>query len=288
MSGKRAFRTCQKAVVAKKIKGSNTADKHFEADSIKGNNTIKDTDIEDLAQNDDIWRPVNWEKTLSNIKEMRETRNAPVDTMGCDKCVDYNTKPEIMRFQALVSLMLSSQTKDEVTFAAMDRLKTYKTGLSIESILEISEEALGQLIHPVGFWRRKAKYIKQTAELLKDKFSGDIPKTVELLCTLPGVGPKMAHICMKTAWGVVSGIGVDTHVHRISNRIGWVKTPTKTPEQTRIALESWIPRDLWEEVNNLLVGFGQQTCKPVKPLCDTCANQAICPYVQGKKGSKKN
>lgn len=92
-----------------------------------------------------------------------------------------------------------------------------------------------------------------------------------------GVGPKMAHIVMRVAWGIVTGIGVDTHVHRIANRLKWVKKPTKTPEETRVSLESWLPFELWWEVNELLVGFGQNTCKPVHPLCSQCLNNDICP-----------
>lgn len=94
---------------------------------------------------------------------------------------------------------------------------------------------------------------------------------------MPGVGPKMAHICMATAWNVVTGVGVDVHVHRISNRMGWVPKPTKEPEQTRIALENWLPKHLWREVNHLLVGFGQTTCTPVKPKCVDCLNFQVCP-----------
>ncbi|EEB16435.1 endonuclease III, putative [Pediculus humanus corporis] len=238
------------------------------------------SDFEDFGNHLVEWKPNNWEKTLMNIREMRKDKSAPVDTMGCDKCLDSECEPKVKRFHALVSLMLSSQTKDQVTFAAMQRLKNYKTGLTIESIIEMSDDTLGELIYPVGFWKQKTKYLKQTCQVLKEKFDGDIPNTVELLCSLPGVGLKMAHICMKTAWDVISGIGVDTHVHRIANRIGWVHKPTKTPEETRISLESWLPKELWEEINNLLVGFGQQICKPTKPLCNSCKNQPFCPYAK--------
>ena len=94
----------------------------------------------------------------------------------------------------------------------MTRLKDH--GLTIDNILATSDEKLGELIYPVGFWKRKVVYIKETCQILKDKFDGDIPNTVEELCKLKGVGPKMAHLCMNIAWGQQSGIGVDTHVHR--------------------------------------------------------------------------
>ena len=100
--------------------------------------------------------------------------------------------------------------------------------------------------------------------MLRDRFSGRVPSTINELTSLPGVGPKMAHIAMNVTFGIVSGIGVDTHVHRISNGLGWVKT--KTAEQTRISLEKWLPKPLWSEVNVLLVGFGQQLQAPHPPV----------------------
>lgn len=221
--------------------------------------------------------PPNWKAVLENLREMRKGFDAPVDSMGCDKCYDTNAKAEVIRYQSLLSLMLSSQTKDQVTHAAMLRLREH--GCTIDQILATSDEELGKLIIPVGFWKSKVKYIKNTSEILKKQYNYDIPKTVVDLCKLPGVGPKMAHLCMKTAWGEVTGIGVDTHVHRISNRLGWVNT--KKPEETRKVLESWLPYELWSEVNHLLVGFGQQICQPTKPQCATCLNHNLCPY--GKK-----
>ncbi|XP_074027524.1 nth-like DNA glycosylase 1 [Leptinotarsa decemlineata] len=218
--------------------------------------------------------PYNWETVLTNLREMRKNCDAPVDTMGCHKCHEEDALPNVMRYQILISLMLSSQTKDQVTHAAMEKLKNH--GCTVENILKTSDEKLGELIYPVGFWKSKVKYIKRTTEILEKEYNSDIPDTVEKLCKLPGVGPKMAHICMNTAWGQVTGIGVDTHVHRISNRLGWVDT--KTPEETRKALEGWLPYDLWSEVNHLLVGFGQQICQPVRPQCATCLNHEICPY----------
>lgn len=222
------------------------------------------------------WHPKNWHEVVNNIREMRKQRDAPVDTMGCDKCADESASPEEIRYHSLVSLMLSSQTKDAVTYAAMQKLRQH--GLTVPSILAIDDKTLGELIYPVSFWKSKVNYIKKTTQILQDEYNGDIPDSVEKLCKLPGVGPKMAHLCMKTAWGVLTGIGVDTHVHRISNRLGWVPKATKTPEATRVALESWLPTELWDEVNNLMVGFGQQVCKPVNPLCSTCLNKTLCPF----------
>lgn len=235
--------------------------------------TIK-SDTNEITSISD-WKPPNWVKTLDNIRKMRKEVVAPVDNMGCDQAADINEPPEVIRYHVLISLMLSSQTKDEINFAAMQRLKQH--GLTVDSILEISDDNLGKIIYPVGFWKTKVQYIKRTTRILKDTYNGDIPNTIKDLCQLPGVGPKMAHLCMSCAWNEVTGIGVDTHVHRISNRLGWVKKTTKTPENTRIALESWLPKELWREVNHLLVGFGQTICRPIGPHCDSCLNKTTCP-----------
>uniref|UniRef100_UPI00398F1D9A endonuclease III-like protein 1 n=1 Tax=Pristiophorus japonicus TaxID=55135 RepID=UPI00398F1D9A len=221
------------------------------------------------------WEPKDWREQLDNIWEMRKGRDAPVDHMGAEQCFDKTAALQVMRYQVLLSLMLSSQTKDQVTYAAMKRLREH--GLTVENILKMEDKTLGELIYPVGFWRSKVKYIKQTTAILKEQYNGDIPSSVRELLKLPGVGPKMAHLVMKLAWNNVSGISVDTHVHRISNRLKWVKKETKTPEQSRLALEEWMPRDLWSETNWLLVGFGQQICLPVNPCCAGCLNREICP-----------
>ncbi|KAM9490284.1 endonuclease III-like protein 1 isoform 3-T3 [Salvelinus alpinus] len=216
---------------------------------------------------------------------MRSARDAPVDLMGAEKCYDRHAPDEVRRYQVLVSLMLSSQTRDQVTSAALQRLRAH--GCTVDNIVNTDDDTLGQLIYPVGFWRTKVKYLKQTSVMLQREFRGDIPNTVEGLVRLPGVGPKMAHLAMDIAWHQVSGIGVDTHVHRISNRLGWTRGGTKNPEETRKALEDWLPRDLWSEINWLLVGFGQQVCLPVNPLCSVCLNQHSCPSAHQASPAKR-
>jgi endonuclease-3 len=231
--------------------------------------------------------PAVWKQQLANIQAMRAGRDAPVDTMGCERCADASAPPPVYRFQTLVSLMLSSQTKDPVTYAAMMRLRALPGGLSVDSVRATAVETLEQTIYPVGFYRNKAKFLKAAADVLADKFCGDIPDSIAGLCSLTGVGPKMAHICMAVAWGRTEGIGVDTHVHRIANRLGWVPN-TPTPEHTRVALEGWLPREHWGEVNILLVGFGQQRCLPVTPLCEGCLNKDICPVGAGLRSPGRN
>ncbi|XP_047389034.1 endonuclease III-like protein 1 isoform X1 [Sciurus carolinensis] len=225
------------------------------------------------------WEPQGWQQQLANIRTMRSKKDAPVDQLGAEHCYDPNAPPKVRRYQVLLSLMLSSQTKDQVTAGAMQRLRA--RGLTVDRILQMDDGTLGELIYPVGFWRNKVKFIKQTSAILQQHYDGDIPATVAELVALPGVGPKMAHLAMAVAWGTISGIAVDTHVHRIANRLRWTQRPTKSPEETRAALEEWLPRELWSEINGLLVGFGQQTCLPVHPHCQTCLNQALCPTAQG-------
>ncbi|XP_070579877.1 endonuclease III-like protein 1 [Ptychodera flava] len=221
------------------------------------------------------WQPPLWREQFANVREMRKKRDAPVDSMGCERVADQYAAPQVYRYQTLISLMLSSQTKDQVNAAAMEKLKAH--GCTVGNILKTDDKTLGELIYPVGFWKRKVDYIKRTSQILHDKYDDDIPDTVKGLCDLPGVGPKMAYLCMNIAWDKLSGIGVDTHVHRISNRLKWVKKATNQPEDTRKALEEWLPREYWKEINWLFVGFGQQICTPISPKCHTCLNKSICP-----------
>ncbi|KAM8716476.1 hypothetical protein ACLKA7_003366 [Drosophila subpalustris] len=225
----------------------------------------------------------NWWQQLENVRLMRSEKPAPVDTQGCHQCADKNADEKTQRFHKLVALMLSSQTKDETTFEAMNRLKAQS--LTPGSIKDMPIGDLEKLLHPVSFYKNKAKYLKQTSQILIDKYNEDIPDNIQELLKLPGVGPKMGHICMATAWDKVTGIGVDTHVHRIANRLGWLKKPTKEPEQTRIQLESWLPQHLWSEVNHLFVGFGQTICTPLRPNCGDCLNRHICPSSTASKKS---
>uniref|UniRef100_A0A5S6Q6T5 Endonuclease III homolog n=1 Tax=Trichuris muris TaxID=70415 RepID=A0A5S6Q6T5_TRIMR len=256
----------------------------------QGKGTTKEPELLDKEGDSrivaDSWQPPNWLSMLENIEAMRSGKEAPVDTSGCSRLSEPNANPKTKRYQLLLALMLSSQTKDIVTAAAMRRLKEH--GCSLENVLAMSEEQLGKLIYPVSFWKTKARMIKKTSRVLLENYDGDIPQTAKELCQLPGVGPKMAYLAVQTAWNRCDGIGVDTHVHRISNRLGFVPKVTKTPEQTRKALESWLPKQYWSSINELLVGFGQTVCQPRYPKCQSCLNVDICPYARNadKQGAK--
>lgn len=224
--------------------------------------------------------PSDWAALYAAAKRMRQPGGAAspaaVDTMGCERLADRAASPRDQRFHTLVALMLSSQTKDTTNAAAMRRLQTElpshapgtPAGLTLENMLAVAPEVLNELIWAVGFHNNKTRYLKQTAVVLRDQWGGDIPDTIEGLVALPGVGPKMAHLCLSSAWGRTEGIGVDVHVHRITNLWGWHKT--KNPEETRMALQSWLPREKWHEINWLLVGLGQTICAPVGRKCGEC------------------
>ena len=235
--------------------------------------------------------PPPWKEQYAAIQEMRRRHVAPVDTMGCERQAELERPPIVQRFQHLVALMLSSQTKDTTTAVAMNRLRTElpPPGLTLEGIRQVEPARLNELIRLVGFHNNKTRFLKRTADILVDQYNGDIPDTAAKIMELPGVGPKMAHLCMSAAWGRTEGIGVDVHVHRISNLLGW--HATRTPEETRGWLEGWLPREKWHEVNGLLVGFGQTICLPVGRRCGECtlSVQGLCPsaVVERRKKVKR-
>lgn len=216
--------------------------------------TIKQQ-YEEGAENTTVKAPNDWQEIYELVFELRKDRTAPCDGSGCEALPDRSGSERDFRFQVLISLMLSSQTKDATVGEAVRAMQADKL-LNVESIAEMSPETLNKYIQKVGFHNNKTKYIKQTVNLLLEKYNGDIPPTAAEMMELPGIGPKMAYIAESVAWNRQSGIGVDTHMHRLFNALRWVKS--KNPEQTRVQLEAWLPQDKWGEVNLLWVGFGQE------------------------------
>ena len=184
--------------------------------------------------------------------DLRKDRTAPVDYFGSEA---LPIRGKDFEFQTLIALMLSSQTKDQMVGKIMRQLQNH--GLSVKNIAKTSDAKLHKLIYGVGFHNRKVLYIKNTVKVLLEKHNGRVPGNLKDLIALPGVGPKMAIIILNVAFDKQVGISVDTHLHRICREIGWTKN-AKNPEDTRRQLESWLPRELWGEINLLLVGIGQE------------------------------
>lgn len=174
-------------------------------------------------------------------------------------------------FQILISCILSLRTKDEVTREASYRL--FSIAKTPRAILQIPIHILRKTIYPVGFYRKKAKTIKSISQKLIEEYKGKVPDTIEELLKFNGVGRKTANLVVSLGFGK-PGICVDTHVHRISNRWGYVKTAT--PYDTEFALRKKLPRKYWKEINELLVTFGQNICKPISPFCSKCDMFRYC------------
>jgi endonuclease III len=178
-------------------------------------------------------------------------------------------------FQVLISTMLSAQTRDPVTHAASMRL--FRVASTPAALATLPPMRIQKLIYPVSFYRVKARAVKEASRQILDRFAGRVPDRMEDLLTLPGVGRKTANLVLLLAHASRDNICVDTHVHRISNRLGWVRT--KTPEQTEQALYRVVARRFWPRVNLYLVTWGQNVCRPIYPRCRACVVSALCPKI---------
>ncbi|HEU5407061.1 MAG TPA: endonuclease III [Nitrospira sp.] len=177
-------------------------------------------------------------------------------------------------FLILISTLLSLRTKDRTTREAGDRL--FAIARTPAAMLKLPLKKLEQVIYPVGFYRTKAKAIHQICRRLIDEYGGVVPDSIDELVTFPGVGRKTANLVVTIGYGK-PGICVDIHVHRISNRWGYIKT--KTPEESEQALRRTLPKQYWIIYNDLLVPYGQNLCLPVSPLCRTCKLTELCDRV---------
>ena len=185
-------------------------------------------------------------------------------------------------FQVLIATLLSAQTKDAVTHAASTRL--FRVARTPRTMAALPLARIRQLIYPVSFYRTKARHVKACCEQLLARFGGRVPRTMDELLSLPGVGRKTANLVMILSHASRDNICVDTHVHRIANRLGWVRT--RTPEQTEQALYRVVARRWWPDVNLYLVTWGQNVCKPVYPRCAACVVSAHCAKVGVTKVSR--
>jgi endonuclease-3 len=198
-----------------------------------------------------------------------------------EKSLGLRTPPAMVKigqkadpFRILVGCLISARTRDEVTEAACSRL--FQRIKGPKGLLKLTTRQVEKEIYPVAFYRNKAKALKSLSADLLDRFDGQVPETLEELLTLQGVGRKTANLTLILAFDGM-GICVDTHVHRIANRWGYVETTT--PEQTEAALRKKLPQKYWQRINEWLVGFGQTVCKPLSPLCSQCPVEKQCPRI---------
>ena len=195
---------------------------------------------------------------------------APFKTPAVTEVAQRNRDP----FRVLVSCIISLRTKDEVTEQASKRL--FARADAAQSLLKLTTREIEKLIFPAGFYRTKARTLRELARRLIDEHNGRVPDSLEELLKLKGVGRKTANLVVTMAFNQ-PGICVDIHVHRISNRLGWVQT--KTPEQTEMALRASLPQRYWISINDQLVTFGQNLCQPVSPWCSKCPLEKSCPKI---------
>lgn len=177
-------------------------------------------------------------------------------------------------FKILISCLLSLRTQDKNTEKASNNL--FAVATTPESILALSDEELEKLIFSSGHYKKKARTLKHVSKILLEEFNGNVPNTKEELMSIKGIGPKTANIVLAFAFGKLV-LPIDTHCHRIPNRLGWIKT--KTPEQTEIELSHLLPREYWKDFNGIFVQFGQTICKPISPLCSQCPVEEYCPKI---------
>ncbi|KAM7261347.1 hypothetical protein ACFE04_008714 [Oxalis oulophora] len=237
--------------------------------------------------------PAKWEQVLEGIRKMRCSEEEPEDKFEkahtslpprehfdlrqilLTRCSEYFFKIFINAFTSVHMTTLLTCP------GATERLRQNNL-LTADNINKADESTLKELIYPVGFYTIKASNMKKIAKICLVKYGGDIPSTLEELLSLPGVGPKIAHLVMHIAWNKVLGICVDTHVHRICNRLGWVfkkgtTQKTSSPEETRKALELWLPKEEWVSINPTLVLFEQTICTPLRSRCEMCSISSMCP-----------
>ncbi len=211
-------------------------------------------------------KTMNIDKIYSILREQFKSYPAPVVDL-----IEVQTKDP---FKILVTTILSARTKDQTTSEVAHRL--FKVIDRVDDLTKYSVEEIEELIYPVGFFRNKAKYLNKLPEVLKEKFNNRIPDRIDDLTTLPGVGRKTANLVRAIAFKKPA-ICVDVHVHRISNRLGYVNT--KTPLETELALRSKLPKEYWLMFNSYLVAFGQNHCTPRNPKCSTCKIYDECERI---------
>jgi endonuclease III len=210
-----------------------------------------------------------------NLLPVMRTLAREIDGLELPAVEKISDSQEEDPFQVLIATLLSARTQDATTLAASTRL--FRVARTPRTMARLSVRQIERLIYPVSFYRHKAKHVKATCGILVSRFGGHVPATMEELLTLPGVGRKTANLVLILAFKSLKNICVDTHVHRISNRLGWVRT--NTPDETEQALYRATASRWWPYINLYLVTWGQNVCRPVYPRCGACAIERYCPKV---------
>ncbi len=223
------------------------------------------------------------ERTEETAEKAEKCSPAPVEEVFQTLLKHFKTKPPSMDpFKVLISTILSQRTRDENTeVAANNLLAKYPTP---EELAKADIKDVEKLIRPAGFYRAKAKSVVEVSRILVEKYGGEVPRDMETLLTLPSVGRKTAN-CVLVYGYDMDALPVDTHVHRISNRLCWVRT--KTPDETEKALRDVIPRKYWKPINSLLIDFGRRVCLPSNPKCKICPIAHLCPSKKQSAANKK-
>jgi endonuclease-3 len=206
------------------------------------------------------------DKVLTILQKESGNWHVPIVTLVAQRSLDP--------FQILISTLLSLRTKDETTTAASNRL--FSVAATPNKLLELSKEKIQTLIYPVGFYKRKSENILKVCRIILDNYRGKVPDDLDLLLELPGVGRKTANLVITLGFGK-PGICVDTHVHRITNRFGYVRT--RHPDETEMKLREILLKKWWIPINDILVAFGQELCKPVSPFCSRCKVKNYCERI---------
>ena len=217
-----------------------------------------------------IAEKIDWSGVFKSLETFISGQHKPSISL----IAEMNNDP----YRVLFSTIISLRTRDEVTLSASDRL--FNEAPNLEKLIMLTEEKVGQLIYPAAFYHNKAASIKKCATIILNEYDGIVPGDRELLLRLPGVGRKTANLTLNLGFGI-NAICVDTHVHRISNRMGWVKT--KTPDETELALEVILPEEYWIPLNEMLVSYGQKICTPLSPRCSLCVLTKHCKKLEVKR-----
>jgi endonuclease-3 len=217
-----------------------------------------------------------------NVEPVMRALARAIDGLELPAVEKISESQEEDPFQVLIATLLSARTQDATTLAASTRL--FKIARTPKTMAALTARRIEGLIYPVSFYRHKAKHVRATCRMLVERFGGRVPTSMEELLILPGVGRKTANLVLILAFKSQRNICVDTHVHRISNRLGWVRT--RTPDETEQALYTATDARWWPYINLYLVTWGQNVCRPLYPRCAGCVLSSMCPRVGVTKVSK--